>query len=151
MARMYTVSFSEVAVTAQQDLIQIEAKVVPAIIHAIYLSQTSDEGDAAAENLSIVINRVTDAVTNDLAEVLLDKGDGAANANLAINETTELVAGAEIVHTEAWNIALPFVWLPPPEMRIVIPVDSAVVVNLNNTPTDELTMSGTLYFSEAGA
>ncbi len=151
MARMYTVSFSEVAVTAQQDLFQIEAITVPATIHAIYLSQTSDEGDAAAENLSIVINRVTDDVTNDLAEVLLDKGDGAANADLAINETSELTTGAEIIHTEAWNIALPFVWLPPPEMRIVVPVDSAVVVNLNNTPTDELTMSGTLYFSEASA
>lgn len=148
---MYTVSFSEVAVTAQQDLFQIEAKVVPVTIHAIYLSQTSDEGDAAAENLSIVINRVTDAVTNDLAEVKLDTGSSAANANLAINETTELTTSAEIVHTEAWNIALPFVWLPPPEMRIVIPIDDTVVVNLNNTPTDELTMSGTLYFSEAGA
>jgi hypothetical protein len=148
---MYTAQFSEVAVTAQQDLFQIEANVVPAIIHAIFLSQTTDVGDAAAENLSILIRRVTDAVTNDIAEAKLDTGDGAANADLAVNETTELVTGAETIHSEAWNIALPFVWMPPPEMRIVVQVGNALVVNLNTTPADSITMSGTLYFEESGS
>lgn len=149
--RMFTAQFTEVAVTAQQDLFQIEALVVPATIHAIYLSQTSDVGDASAENLSIQIRRATDVVTNDIVEAKLDTGSAAANADLAVNETTELITGQEIIHSETWNIALPFVWLPPPEMRIVVPVGDVICVNLNTTPADELTMSGTLYFSEAGA
>lgn len=151
MGRIYTVSFTEVAVTAQQDLFQIEAVTVPAIIHAVYLSQSSDVGDAAAEGLSILIRRVTDALTNVTAEAQLDTGDAAANADLNVNDTTELVTGAQNVHTEVWNIALPFVYLPPPELRIVIPVDDALTINLNTTPADEITMSGVMYFEEIGA
>ncbi len=151
MGRMFTANFTDVAVTAQQDLFQIEANTIPAIIHAIFLSQTSDVGDAAAENLSILIRRVTDVVTNDIAEAKLDTGSGAALADLAVNETTELVAGAETIHSEAWNIAMSFIWMPPPEMRIIVQVGNALVVNLNDTPADELTMSGTMYFEEQGS
>ena len=150
MGRLYSADFTEVAVTAQQDLFQIEAQTVPAIIHAVYLSQTSDVGDSAAENLSIIIQRVTDAVTNDIAEVALDGGDAAANANLAVNETTELTTGASIIHSEAWNIAQTFIYLPPPELRPVVQIGNVIVVNLNTTPADSLTMSGTLYFEELG-
>ena len=151
MGRMFTAQFTEVAVTAQQDLFQIEANTVPAIIHAVFLSQTSDVGDSASENLSILIRRFTDAVTNDIAEVKLDTGSGAALADLAVNETTELVTGTETVHSEAWNIALPFIWMPPPEMRIVVQVGNGLAVNLNTTPADSLTMSGTMYFEEMGS
>lgn len=151
MGRMYSVSFTEVAVTAQQDFFQIEAVNVPAIIHSVYLSQTTDVGDAAAENLSILIRRVTDALTNVTAEAQLDTGDSAANADLNVNDVTELVTGAQTIHSEAWNIAMPFVYLPPPEQRIVVPVGDVVTVNLNTTPADSITMSGTMYFEEIGA
>lgn len=150
MGRRYSFSFTEVAVTAQQDLFQIEAQTVPAIIHAVYLSQTSDVGDAASEGLSILIRRFTDTVTNDVAEVKLDGGSANANANLAINETTELVTGTETIHSEGWNILLPFVFIPPPELRPVVQVGNGLAVNLNTTPADSLTMSGTLYFEEFG-
>ncbi len=149
MGRMYTVEFTAVAVSAQQDLFQIEALVTPAKIHAIYISQSSDVGDANAASVSILIRRATDAVTDDLATVQLDKGDATQTADVAINETTELVTGTEVIHSEDWNIALPWVWLPPPEMRIVIPVGDVVVVNMNTT--DTLTMSGTIYFEEEGS
>jgi len=150
MGRRYSVSFTEVGVTAQQDLFQIEANTVPAKILGVYLSQSSDLGDAASEGLSILIRRVTDAVTNDVAEVPLDAGDGVANADLAINETTELTTGATTIHSEAWNILTPFVYLPTPEMQPVVTVGDALVVNLNTTPADSITMSGTLYFEEVG-
>jgi len=148
MGRMYTVEFSEVAVTAQQDLFQIEAIGVPAIIHAIYISQSSDVGDATAAMISLRIHRVTDTVTDDLAARQLDPGDATQNANVAINETTELVTGIEVIHSEVWNIALPWVFMPPPEMRIIVEVANTVVVNMNTT--DTLTMSGTIYFEEVG-
>ena len=151
MARMYTVSFTEVAVTAQQDLFQLEANTIPVTIHGVMLSQTSDVGDSAAENLSIIIARVTDAVTDDLAAVQADVGDATQLADIAINETVELVTAIANFHTEAWNIALPFIWMPPPEMRLIVDVSNAMVVNLNTTPADSLTMSGTMYFTEEGA
>lgn len=148
MGRMYTVQFSEVAVSAQQDLFQIEALTVPAIIHSFYVSQSSDVGDASAAMVSLRIHRVTDAVTDDLATVQLDKGDATQLADVAINETVELVTGIEVVHSEVWNIALPWIWLPPPEMRIVVEVGNVVLLNMNTT--DTLTMSGTCYFEEVG-
>ena len=151
MGRMYTLEFTDVAVTAQQDLFQIEAITVPAIIHAVYLSQITDVGDSAAENLSISINRVTDDVTDDKATVQIDKGDATQLAEIAINETSELTTGLERIHSEAWNIALPFVFLPTPEMRPVVEVGNAIVVNLNTTPNDSITMSGTIYFEEVGS
>lgn len=151
MGRRFSLSFSEVAVTAQQDLFQVEALVVPAKLISVTLSQSSDVGDAEAENLSIVIQRVTDAVTDDLATVNIDSGDATQNADVAINETTELVTGASIIHTEGWNIAYPFIYLPTPKNRPTIEVGNALVVNLNTTPADSITVSGTLVFEEEGS
>ncbi len=151
MGRRYSCSFTEVAVTAQQDLFQIEANTVPARILGVFLSQSSDVGDTESEALSILIRRVTDAVTNDVAEVNIDGGNSAANADLAVNETTELVTGAATIHSEAWNILTPFVYLPTPELAPIVEVGNAIVVNLNTTPADSLTMSGTLYFEEIGS
>ena len=150
MGRMYTVQFSSVAVSVQQDLFQVEANTVPVIIHGVFISQSSDVGDAQAENINIRLARVTDVVTDDLATVQLDKGDATQLADVAINETTQLVTGIEVIHAEAWNIALPFIWLPPPEMRVIVEVTNTFVVNLDDTPDDPLTMSGTLYFEEVG-
>ncbi len=151
MGRMYSVSFTEIAVTAQQDLFQIEANTVPAVIHAVYLSQSSDFGASNQEGLSILIRRVTDDLTNVTAEAQLDLGDAVALADLNVNDTTELTTGAATIHSEAWNIVQSYIYLPPPELRIVIQVGDVVVVNLNTTPNDELTMSGTLYFEEMGS
>ncbi len=150
MGRMYSVSFTDVAVTAIQDLFQIEAVTVPVILHAIFLSQNSDTGDVAAENLTIRIRRVTDALTNVTAEVKLDQRDTAALADLNVNDETPMTTGAETIHAECWNVAIPFIWMPPPELRIIISPDDAVTVNLPTAPDDSLTMSGVLYFEEIG-
>lgn len=151
MGRIYSVQFTEVAVTAQQDLFQIEALVVPVRLLAVYLSQSTEVGDAAAEGLSIQIRRFTDAVTDDLATVQADGGDATQNADVAVNETTELVTGQEIYHTEVWYVANgPFIYLPPPELRMAIQVGNGAAVNLNTTPADSITMSGTVYFEEFG-
>lgn len=151
MGRIYSVSFTDVAVTAAQDFFQIEAVTVPAIIHAVYLSQSTDVGDAAAESLSLRFRRVTDALTNVTAEAQLDTGDAVALADLNVNDVTPLVTGAQTIHPESWNIAMPFVYLPPPELRIVVPVGDVVTLNLITTPADSITMSGVMYFEEIGA
>ena len=152
MGRIYSVSFEDqtLAAATAQDAFQIEAVTVPAIIHAIYLSQSSDLGDAAAEGLLVRIRRVTDVLTNVTAEVLMDTGDSAALADLNVNDATQLVTGAATAHAEVWNIAMPFVYLPPPELRIVVPVSDTLTVAVAG-PSDALTFSGTMYFEEVGA
>jgi len=146
---MYSLSFSEVAVTAQQDLFQLEATTVPIVIHRVTLSQSTDVGDASAENLSILIREVTDTVTDDGGEQILDRNATAAfTGACAINETTELTTGAATLHSEAWNILNSFIYLPTPEERIHVDIGNAVVVNLNTTPADSITMSGTIVFEQ---
>ena len=149
--RVSTASFTEVAVTAQQDLFQVECLTTPIAVLGVVLGQTSDVGDAVAENLSILFRRFTDVVTNDIAEAQLDLGDAALTADLAINETVELITGTAVIHADVWNIALPYIWLPPPEMRIVIAIGDGLAINLNTTPADSLTMSGTLYLGQQGS
>jgi len=148
--RIYSVSFTDVAVTAAQDLFQIEAVTVPVTLLGCYISQNSDVADAAAENLTIRIRKVTDALTNVSAEVKLDPRSAAALADLNVNDTTPLTTGAETVHVECWNIALPWIWLPPPKLEIKISPSDAATVNLVSAPADSLTMSGTLYWEEQG-
>jgi len=150
MGRKYTVSFTDVPVSSIQDLFQLEAITVPVVIHAIFLSQNSDEGDANAENLTLKFNRVTDAVPDVASEVKLDQRDSAALAYLSINVETPLTTGLETIHSECWNIAIPFIWMPPPELRITVSPSDAFVLNLPTAPIDSVTMSGVMYFEEIG-
>jgi len=149
MGAMFSLSFSEVAVTAQQDLFQLEATTHPIKIHRVTLSQSTDVGDAAEEGLSILIREVTDVVTDDGGEQSLDRNNpGTFTGACAVNETTKLVTGAATLHSEAWNVRMPFMYLPTVEERITIDIGNAVVVNLHTTPADSITMSGTIVFEQ---
>ena len=150
MGILYSVEFNGVAVTVVQDLFQIEAITVPILIHEITISQHTDVGDAEAEGLLIRFRgEITDAVTDDLAGVPLNGFRTTANlSNLAINETTQLTTGAVDIYSEAWNIALPWKYIPTPETRYMIAVGDAVVVDLATAPNDEITCHGTVIFEE---
>ena len=121
------------------------------IIHEITISQSSDVGDAAAEALLIRLKKVTDVITDAITEVKFDEGDSAANANLNVNQTSQKIASAEVLRSEVRNIALPFTYLPTPEMRPVISIDDSFIVDLAIAPNDSITISGTLVFEEIGA
>lgn len=150
--RVYSFSFSNITVgTANQDLFQIEALTTPITLLGFFLSQHGDVGDTEAENLLIKIQRVTDAVSNVTVEAKQDEADPALLANLNVNQTTELVTGVEIFHNEDWNIALPFVYLPIPELRPIIKIGEAMVVNLDTLTADTLEMSGTCYVGQSGS
>ena len=149
MGRMYSLSFADEAITTAVDFFQIEPVTAAVVLHACYISQTLDVGDAAAENLVIQIRRVTDALTDADAAVKLDPDTPTETADTVITATA-LATGAAIVHVEAWNIALPWVWLPPPELRIWGEIGNVLTVGFKSAPADSLTMSGTLYFEEIG-
>lgn len=58
MGRMYAVTFENVAVTVAQDLFEISpADDKPVLIHAVYVSQSSDMGDVQEELLRVTIKR----------------------------------------------------------------------------------------------
>jgi hypothetical protein len=148
---MYTATFTDVAVTAAQDLFQIEAVTNPLTIHKIVISQNSDYGDAQAEGLTILLRgEITDAVTDDVTAVPLNAtADGVANlSNVAVNETSQLTTGATTFWAEVWNIQVPWIWAPTPDERYHADIGDCVVVDLSAAPADSLTMSGVLVFEE---
>lgn len=158
--RMYTCVFQAVSVSAQQDLFELQpADDKPIRIHAIYISQsgTADFGDSQEEGLRIAIIRghtTSGSVggTNPTPRPL-NRTDVAAGFVCEINNTTIASVGTPIqMHEECWNVRVPYVYLPTPEMRIeASQADTTIVVRLLTTPADAIsTTSGTIYVEELG-
>lgn len=157
MGLMYTAQFNGVSVAggAQQDLLEIVAPSdAVVVLHQLVLSQSSDVGDAAEEGLSILFKRgatTSGSGGTSVTPVPLETGSPAAGSTVEANNTSKASAGTIVtLHAENWNVRSPFVWLPPPECRIVLSPGQRMTVELGTNPADALTCSATLYFEELG-
>lgn len=153
MGRMYTAQFSGVVVSAQQDFFEINAAATKIVIlHAIYLTQSTEVGDAAEEMLQVLIKRgATTSGSGGSAPtaVAMDPQDPAFAGTVEANNTTKATAGTIVtLHSECFNERAGWVYLPTPEMRLFIPPSGRLTVELATTPADALTMNGTIYFEE---
>lgn len=155
MGRMYVAEFADVAVSAAQDFFELTpATNRPIVIHAVYLSQNSDVGDAAEEMLTVKIIRghatsgSGGSTQTPTPLIALDTASGITSAEL--NNTTIASSGTAVdLHSEAFNIRAGWVYMPTPEMRPHCTAAGVrIVVRLLTTPADSLTMSGTIYFEE---
>ncbi len=154
MARVYSVSFEAVAVTAAQDLFEITpADDHPVILLGMTVDQSSDVGDAAEEMLryKVIRGHATSGSGGSAPTPRpLDPGDAAAGFAAEVNNTTiastgtavDLVAGAFNIRT-----GLAIFW-PPELCPMANQGNSTIVVRLMAAPADSLTMSGTLYVAE---
>lgn len=154
MGRMYTVQFENVAVTAAQDFFELTpADDKPLIIHAIYLSQSTEVGDAAEEMMRIQIIRghtTSGSGGSAPTPVALDPAGAAAGFTAEVNNTTIASVGTTVVcHSETFNERTGWVYLPTPEMRPkVSQANTTIVVRLLAAPADSVTMAGTVYVEE---
>lgn len=154
MGRMYSVVFEGVAVTAAQDFFELSpADDKPITIHAIYLSQSTEVGDAAEEMLRVEIVRGhTSGGSGGTAPTPtpLDPSGSAAGCAAEVNNTTIASAGTTtILHAETFNERVGWVYIPTPECRPkASQANTTIVVRLMAAPADSVTMSGTLYFEE---
>lgn len=156
MSRMYAITFENVSVTAAQDLFEIgPAANKPIRIHSIYLSQSSDVGDAAEEMLRVKVIRghATSGSGGSAATPRpLNPSDAAAGAVAETNNTTIASAGTAVdLHAESFNIRAGWQYVPTPETRPeASQTNASIVVRLMAAPADALSMSGTLNFEELG-
>lgn len=153
MSRIYTVQFSGVAATAQQDLFEIVAPSTGAIIvHAIELSQTTELGDAAEEQLLVQFKSgQTTSGSGGTAPtpVPIAFGDAAAGFTAEVNNTTKASTGTIVTHASwSWNVRCEFVKLFTPEMRPVVRASRRMTVELGTTPADSITLNGTIWIEE---
>lgn len=156
MGRMYSVSFTAVAATAQQDLFEITpADDKPCIVHSLYLGQSSDAGDAQDEVLGLrIIRGFTTSGSGGSAATPrpLNPSDAAAGFAAEVNNTTVATTGTtNDLHADAFNVRAGYQMVWTPETRpMVSQGNTTLVVRLITTPADSLTISGTLYVEEIG-
>lgn len=154
MARIYSVEFENVAVTAAQDLFELTpADNHPIVILAVYVDQFTDVGDAAEEMLRyrIIRGHATGGSGGSAPTPRpLDPGDSAASFTAEVNNTTIASAGTAVnIHSGAFNIRSGLALIFPPEMTPVCNQgQGTIVVRLLANPADSITMSGTIYVAE---
>lgn len=162
IGRGYALVFENVAISAAQDLFYIKpAADKVCVIEAVYLSNvggTADAGDAQEELLRLVFNRLPATVTvgsGGSASATgtlnpLSTNDTGAGFTGRTNDTTPATTSgtARTLHSDGWNVRVPYVWMPPPENRILVANAEAVVVKLLSTPADAVSCSGTCIVRE---
>lgn len=160
--RAYALVFENVSIAAAQDLFYVKpAADKICIIESIYLSNvggTADAGDAQEELLRVVINRLPATVTVGTGGSASATGtlnslmtnDTAASFTGRTNDTGVATTSgtARTLHSDGWNVRIPYVWMPPPEHRIIIANAEAVVFKLLSTPADAVLCSGTVIVRE---
>ena len=156
MAGEYTISFGRVAVTAQQDLFEISpADDKPVEIVGLFLSQSSDAGDAQDEQLAFAIIRghTTSGSGGSAATPRpVKRATAAAGCAAEVNNTTIASTGTAVtLFEDSFNVRAGYQMMFPDGFEFDAGQgDTTIVVRLLTTPADSLTMSGTLLVRERG-
>lgn len=155
MPQVFTVEFNAVAVTAQQDFFELTpADDRPIKIIGIFLGQYTEFGDAQDELLSVrVIRGFTasgSAGSTATPRPVEDRNAAAAGFTCEINNTTVANTGTtHSLHSDAWSVRGPYgFFLPDGCGWGCTQADTTIVVRLNSTPADSITMNGCLYVAE---
>ena len=150
---VYTVSFAAVALTAPQDLFELNtpstrrAKIIGWVVN-----QSTEFGDAQDEQVRLELYRghtTSGSGGSAPTPVPVSVAEPAALCTAEANNTTLATGGSPVLlHSTCFNVRAGDIWLPVPEQRPVIAVSSRAVLRLNTTPADSISFSGTLYFEE---
>ena len=163
MGRFYTVTTGPVACIDVQDLIELKAgTATPFVVHLISVTQLLDVGDAEAENLLIKIKKAGSTYTSgsgggSLSVAKSLNGDAADSfAGEEANNTTQAVINTGYLNTiwqEDFNAQAGWQWFPPPEWQKshgFFNVSEALILSLETTPADSLTITATALVEELG-
>lgn len=154
MSRTFKATSGPVAVTAQQDLFELtpadESKVT---LIAVYVTQTTEVGDAEEEQLDVLIRRghsTSGSGGSAGTEEPVDPDGAAPTAAIEFNNTTIASAGTtEDLHREAFNNRVGLRYVPVDEERdICTQAESTIVGRLLTTPADSVTMIVTVVWKE---
>jgi len=150
--RMYSCVFEEVAATAVQDLFEIvSAADSVTVLHSVIITQSSDAADAQDEQLSVLfhLGSTSGSGGSTVTPSPLALGDSAFGGTVEANNTTQSSEGT-FMHAEAFNVRAGMIYRPTPEERIIISPSDRLIIELQTTPADSLTISGTALIEEIG-
>ncbi len=128
------------------------------IIEGIYLAGVglaADAGDAQEELLDVRLLYIPTTVTassggNSITPQPTAINDSAAGFTARTADTTVATSSGTIVtrHQDGWNNRVPYVWMPPPEDRIIVANAAAVVFRVMTGPADAITIGGSMQVRE---
>jgi hypothetical protein len=153
MARIYTVSFQAVSISAAQDLLSLLcSSTVPIEIHSVTLSQKTL---TAWEGKDITFRRLTGTITAgsggaSAPPVVHTPNDTAAVTTGRRNDTTVASATTNtIIKPFNWLFLNEFYWSPAGyDDRIILAPSTEFVVRLDAAPSAAMTASGEITFAE---
>lgn len=155
MGRIYAVTFDGVAVTSSVDFFEISpASNKPISIVGLLLSQSTELGDAEEEILRVKIIRgftASGSGGSSATPVPVNNSiDTAAGFTAETNNNTVANTGTSVdLFSHAFNIRAGLEHYFPPECRPGASAgNTTIVVRLMSTPSDSITMNGTLYVEE---
>ncbi len=157
MGRMFSARFEAVAISVAQDIFSLGSPTSGlGRLHAIYLGQTSDVGDSAEimEELRIVTGNTTVGSAGSAPTAVPFQLADTPTVTVRANDTTEVSAGTQVIkHSDVWNVRVPWVYLPPPELRIdwgelIAGTKTYLAFQIPNAPASAITCTGTIYFEE---
>lgn len=158
MSRIYTVTLNGTITNAggDTDLLELSpADDAPCLIRGMILSQVSELGDAAEENLRIdIIRGYTSSGSGGGAgtAVPVDGADPAASFACEVNNTTVATTGTAVtIDSFAWNVRMsPFErWWPDPQFAPKVrQSNTTMVVRCASTVVDDITFTMTVYIEE---
>ena len=152
--RVYTVTFENVAVTVAQDLFEITpADDKPVEIIGLSVSQSTELGDAAEEQLRIqIIRGHTTSGSGGTAPtpVPVNPNDTAAGFTAEVNNTTIASVGTTTIpYSKTFNVRVGLdEWFPQETEPKAGQGNTTIVVRLLAAPADSITMGGTLWVRE---
>lgn len=157
-SRMYVVSFAATAATAAVDFFSFApADDKPVVIHGVYLSQTTEVGDAQEEMLEIKIERGGSAYSvgsGGSAGTITTLGPSGASAGFTartMDTTKATFTSGEVKHRDAMNVRTGWVYMPTPETRITVSqANGGCSICLPTAPVDSISWVGTLLLEEQG-
>lgn len=155
MSGVYTVQFNGVAATAQQDLFEIVGSATqPYVILGYSLSQTTELGDAAEEQLLILLksgSTTSGSGGSTPTPVATDSAGTAAGFTAEANNTTKASGGTIVTHeARSWNIRGPMDVLFTQEQQLIMAAGRRATLELATTPADSVTINGTIWVQEIG-
>lgn len=156
--RAYTVSFAASAQTAAIDWFELIAGAsVGIVLLGLDISQTTELGDAAEEQISWYIKRASGSYTSgsggntSVARPPVRAGDGAATFTAETLNTTQIAVGSGTLTTmlqSSFNLRAGLDKLWTPETAITCGGSQALAIGLGAAPADSVTWIGTAYVAE---
>lgn len=156
MGRIYNLPIARTAVTVAVDIIEIvTAATHICVVHSIELTQSTELGDAAEEQLQLSwkSGQTTSGSGGGtgITPVPILLGDSAHGMTVENFNTTKATAGTIVTHKVwDWNVRVPFIYIFTPETRLVIPPSTRATFELVAAPTDSVTMGGQICLEIIG-